>query len=247
MNISDNQSTFPTVDEMRQRWANLNNNVKTAAESVGRKAEDVRIVAVSKVQSTELVEIGLAAEINLLGESYAQELKEKHLEIEASEFDQPEWHFIGHLQTNKVKYIAEFVDTIHSVDSAKLAAEIGKQAKRYNRTINILLQVNSSGELSKSGVDPEDVFELAEATKDIENINIIGLMTIGSFSDDENVYRGEFRLLKSLLGRINEKYPAMNLKHLSMGMTHDYQAAVEEGATFVRVGTAVFGPRDYKK
>ena len=247
MNTSDNKSTFPTVDEMRKRWERINNNVKTSAESVGRKAEDVRVIAVSKVQPTELVKIGLEAGINLLGESYAQELKEKYSEIESSEFDQPEWHFIGHLQTNKVKYIAEFVDTIHSVDSAKLAAEIGKQAKRFNRTINILLQVNSSGELSKSGCDPDDVFELAEAAKDIENINILGLMTIGSFSDDEDVYRSEFRLLKSLKDQINEKFPAMNLKHLSMGMTHDYQAAVEEGATFVRIGTAVYGPRDYKK
>ena len=136
---------------------------------------------------------------------------------------------------------------IHSVDSVKLAREISKQAIKNDRTIDVLLQVNTSGEMSKSGCEPEETEDLLLGIKDIPNIEIKGLMTIGSFSEDENVYRREFRILKGLRDNLKSKYPEIDLYHLSMGMTHDFEAAIQEGSTIIRVGTAIFGERDYSK
>ncbi len=175
-----------------------------------------------------------------------QELVDKFDYFNFNNLEQPEWHFIGHLQTNKVKYIIPFVHLIHSVDSIKLAEEINKRASSINKVQNILLQINTSGEKSKSGCEPEDAISLTEDILKLRNVNLLGLMTIGTFTDDENQQRKEFSILRNKLNEINNTLN-LNLKELSMGMTSDYTVAIEEGATMVRIGTAFFGYRNYNK
>jgi hypothetical protein len=231
-------------DEIRNNWLEVLNKVRNAAHNNHRDPESIKIVAVSKSHPPEIIELAIKAQINTFGENYAQELKDKYQYLLESGIKVPEWHFIGHLQSNKVKYIAPFVSMIHSVDSIGLAEEISKQAEKNNRRIDILLQVNTSGEYSKFGCQPEKVIELFESIAGIKNLNVLGLMTIGTFSDNENIIRTEFKLLRELRDNIN-KTKGVNLSHLSMGMSHDYEIAIEEGATIVRIGTAIFGERIY--
>ena len=236
-----------TRDEIKKNWEGVVQRAKNATELSNRDFSEITIVAVSKTHPVDFVLMGIDAGLKIFGENYVQELRDKHKYFEDNSIEQPTWHYIGHLQTNKVKYLAPFVSMIHSVDSVKLAREISKQAIKNNRTIDILLQVNTSGEMSKSGCEPDETEDLLLGVKEIPNIKIKGLMTIGSFSEDENVYRNEFRILKNLRDNLNAKYSDVDLKHLSMGMTHDFEAAIEEGATIIRVGTAIFGERDYSK
>lgn len=204
---------------------------------------DITIVAVSKTHPIEAIINGINAGIGHFGENYAQEMRQKFFELDKLNIPSPKWHFIGHLQTNKVKYIAPFVYMIHSVDSVELAEEIQKQAKKNSRKIDVLIQVNTSGEKSKFGCNPNEAIPLIEKIKNYENIQICGLMTIGSFSLDENIIRKEFRLLRQILEQLKDKFPELPLSHLSIGMSHDYLIAIEEGATIIRIGTAIFGER----
>lgn len=226
-------------------WERINNQAKQAALDINRKLDDVLVLAVSKTNPIESIIDAMSIGISHFGENYAQELRDKQQEIINRHATQPKWHFIGHLQTNKVKYIAPYVEMIHSVDSLKLAQEISKEARKNNRTIDILLQVNTSAEESKSGCTPNEVFELAEKVFQLDSINIRGLMTIGSFADDANIALSEFRLLRSLRDKLQTLHPNQHLPHLSMGMTNDFEVAIREGATIVRVGTAIFGSRYY--
>ncbi len=203
----------------------------------------IRVVAVTKSQPVDSIVKAVEAGILDIGENYVQELKSKREEFLLTGLPEPRWHFIGHLQTNKVKYIVPFVHLIHSVDSVHLADEIDKQAKKVNRQIDILIQVNTSGERSKFGCRPEELLPIVEQISMLQNINIIGLMTIGSFSDDEKIIRSEFKLLRKLFEQVRQKFPNLPIRELSMGMTNDYLIAIEEGATIVRIGTAIFGPR----
>ena len=218
-------------------------NISKTAEKFGRDVYDIKLVAVSKTKSADDVISAISAGTNIFGESYVQELKDKQ-EILSAKGHKPEWHFIGHLQTNKVKYIAPFVSLIHSVDSFKLAEEIDKQAEKNNRKIDILLQVHIAEEDSKSGCDVNEIELLAEETAKLKNINVIGLMTIGTFTDDEEQIRREFKIMQDLKAEISKKYP--NISELSMGMTGDYEIAIEYGATILRIGSAIFGNRIYQ-
>ena len=234
-----------SYEEIKLNWQTVLNNVKEAAIKAGRDVEEITIIAVSKLQNNEAIINGLKSGIRVFGENYAQEMMNKHKAIREVDGIKPKWHFIGHLQRNKVKYIAPFVEMIHTVDSTKLAWEISKQAKKNGRIIRCLLQVNTSGEPTKSGCEPEELLQLVDDVIDIPYLKFEGLMTIGSFSDNEKIVRAEFIMLRNLLERVNEKYSELDFKHLSMGMSHDYPWAIEEGATFVRVGTSIFGPRNY--
>jgi len=156
---------------------------------------------------------------------------------------QIDWHFIGHLQANKVKYLIPFTKLIHSIDSIEVADEVNKRVEKYNIKQNILMQVNTSGEASKSGCEPEMALELAKSIIKFNNLNLIGLMTIGSLSGDEKLIRGEFSLLRNLKDEINKKLGTHQLTELSMGMSGDYKIAIEEGSTILRIGTAIFGQR----
>lgn len=234
-----------SAEEIGRNWQQLNDEVKGSALKAGRQPEDITIIPVSKTHPVEMVYNAMEAGVRLFGENYAQELKDKHEHFEKSGKTEPEWHFIGHLQSNKVKYIAPYVSMIHSVDSVKLAKEISKRAVQNEREIDILIQVNTSGEESKSGCEPGELESIIREVNEFENLKIKGLMTIAGLfgSDEEN--RKEFRLLKELLDDMKSKFPNNELKHLSMGMTGDFRMAIEEGSTMVRVGTALFGARDY--
>jgi len=233
------------IDQFKE----IDNEIKTIVNDAVAKAnrnDFVKTIAVSKTKPIEMLHNAYNAGIKVFGENYVQELVDKSEYFLNLNINDVEWHFIGHLQTNKVKYIVPFVDFIHSVDSLKLAEEINKRAEQNNKTQKILLQVNTSGEESKSGCEPEDALGLAREILKLMNIELQGLMTIGTFTDDEFQQRKEFTMLRNLLNDINTNLN-LNLNELSMGMTNDYPVAIDEGATMVRIGTAYFGERNYNK
>lgn len=220
----------------------LQNRIALAVERSGRKPDEVTLIAVSKTIEIDKMLEAMNAGIGIFGENYAQELRDKYLEMDKNIV----WHFIGHLQTNKVKYVADAASFIHSLDSVKLADEINRQAALRNRRIKVLLEVKTSDEETKNGLQSvEDVYNLADHCKQLQNIELCGLMTMAPFVDDDVLIRNSFRKLKNLqIEMQNAGYP---VQHLSMGMTGDFEAAIEEGATMIRVGTAIFGERQYNR
>lgn len=247
MNTAQPSEYSEFAEELQRRFQTISHAVADATRNAGRAPETVRVIAVSKTQPLEVIQAAEQAGIRVLGENYAQELKDKASALPGSGI---EWHFIGHLQTNKVKMIAPFVHCIHSVDSVRLAQEISKVAANLGRTIDVLLQVNTSGEESKSGCEPHEITALAEAVLPLPSIRVRGLMTIAAFSDDAEFVRPMFRLLRSLRDELRIKFPEAASQgafdELSMGMSGDYEAAIQEGATMVRIGTAIFGAREKK-
>ncbi len=204
-----------------------------------------KLVAVSKTKPVELLQIAYDAGTRIFGENKAQEMASKYEELPKD----INWHFIGHLQTNKVKYIAPFVGLVHSVDSLKVLKEINKRAKQNERVINCLLQMHIAEEESKFGLSEEELEELltSEAFAKMENIQIVGLMGMATNTENETQIRKEFKGLKQLFDRIQSKYdsPKIQLSELSMGMSGDYKIAIEEGSTLIRVGSSIFGARNY--
>lgn len=231
--------------ELKSRYEDIVSRVNKAALKSGRNPDDIKIIPVSKTHPAKILECAYKSGIKIFGENYVQELNDKYDILHDKGIKDIEWHYIGHLQTNKVRFIAPFVDYIHSVDSLKLATEISKRGEFAERTIKILVQINTSGELNKSGIEPDEATILISQIIDLPNIEISGLMTIGTFTDDEQIQRQEFSTLRNTLDEINSKI-GCNFKHLSMGMTSDFEIAIDEGATMIRVGTAIFGTRTYK-
>jgi hypothetical protein len=215
--------------------------IQKSCLKVGRNPDEVSIVAVTKTVPIEKIKEAINLGITDIGENRVQELLEKKNSIE-----NVRWHFVGHLQTNKVKYIVDFIYLIHSVDSLKLALEIDKRAKKINRVIDILIEVNTSGEETKYGVKPEETIDLVkQISENCEFLRVKGLMTVAAFLPNPEEVRPMFRLLRELkdeIAKLNLKN--VEMKHLSMGMSNDFEVAVEEGATLVRIGTAIFGPRN---
>lgn len=240
------ESNFNAQIDMKKTWNEINENIKNSAVKCGRDPEDISVIAVAKTKPVELIKLALEAGIENIGENYVQELSAKHREMDYLSYN-PKWHFIGHLQRNKVKSIVEFISLIHSVDSFPLAKEISRQAEKINKKIDILLQINSSAEESKFGCPPNQAAKLFEEVSTLKNISIKGLMTIGSFSNDETVTRKEFKLLNKVFEELNKNLKENRMRHLSMGMSGDYQIAIEEGATLLRIGTTIFGERNYNK
>ncbi|WP_346318329.1 YggS family pyridoxal phosphate-dependent enzyme [Chitinophaga sp. YIM B06452] len=202
-----------------------------------------RLVAVSKTKPVEDIRELYAAGQRIFGENYVQEMVEK-----AGLLPQDiQWHFIGHLQTNKVKYIAPFVSMIHGVDSLKLLAEISKQSLKHNRVTDCLLQVHIATEETKFGLSETEVFQLLDQAGELPGVRITGLMGMASNTDDEAQVRREFAGLKALRDTIREKYfpGAGTFRELSTGMSGDYKLALEEGSTLVRIGSLLFGARNY--
>lgn len=214
--------------------------IYNAAAAAGRNPEQVRLVAVSKTRpACDVIEC-MAAGQKVFGENYVQELALKAAQIEC----QVEWHFIGHLQSNKVRNIAGLVTLIHSVDRLSLAEEISRQWGKLGLNCDILLQVNVSGEKSKSGTTIEDTLRLVRDVSQLSNIKVKGLMTMPPFFDDPEEARPFFAELKKLSEQIEqEKITNIDMQELSMGMSGDFEVAIQEGATLVRVGTAIFGSR----
>lgn len=214
----------------------LDNIAETAAKA-GRKPSDITLCAVTKtVTAAEAKEV-MDAGVLTLGENRVQSLLEKYEILK----DEPCWHLIGHLQTNKVKYIADKVSLIHSVESVKLAEEIDRKFKETGRIADILIQVNVSGEESKFGITPDESFCLAEEICGMENVRIKGLMTMAPLTATPDECRKYFCELRKLSEKLaDRKYETVEMRHLSMGMSGDYREAIMEGATIVRVGSALF-------
>ena len=214
-------------------------------EVLAELPDGVRLVAISKYHPNEYIEAAYAEGQRIFGESHEQELRQKHETLPKD----IEWHFIGHLQTNKVKYIAPYVNMIEAVDSLKLLREIDKQAARNNRVIDVLLELHIAEEETKYGLTPDACRQLLAdgEWRELKHVRICGLMMMASYVDDENQIRSEFRLARNLFDELKAKYfsDEPSFKERSWGMSHDYPIAVEEGSTMVRVGTAIFGPRVY--
>lgn len=208
-------------------------------------ATGARLIAVSKTHSTGKILEAYDAGQRIFGENKVQELMEKQPQLPAD----IQWHLLGHLQRNKVKYIAPFISLIHSVDSLRLLEEIDKQAERNQRTIDCLLQVYVAREETKFGLSPEELMDLiqSEPFKSLQHVRITGLMGIATLTDREDQIRQEFRSLKVLFEKMKAMKPQgpLHLQELSMGMSADFPIALEEGSTLIRIGTAIFGNRNY--
>lgn len=215
--------------------------IAKAAAVSGRKPEDIKLVAVTKTLPPERIREAVALGITCVGENRVQEMLDKYQRLN----DLPlEWHMIGHLQRNKVKYIIDKVTLIHSVDTIELAKEINKRAVQAGKRADVLLQVNVSGEESKFGMDPGGVYDFLEQARGLGNVHIRGLMTIAPYTDNPEETRPVFARLKAIFEEIKAaKPPGVDMDYLSMGMTGDYVTAIEEGANIVRIGTGIFGPR----
>ena len=219
----------------------INDQIKAAAVRSGRNPNEITLVAVSKRHPADFIREAYEAGQRNFGENYAQELRDKAMEL--SDLPDIRWHFIGHLQSNKAKYVAPSITLMETVDKASLVTELSRQAARFNRTIECLVQVNVGGEEQKSGCSPNDMEELLTTVEQSEGVTLNGLMTIPPWKIDTNAARVYFAALAKLR---QEHGGAARLPHLSMGMSQDFEIAIEEGATLVRVGTAIFGERPAK-
>lgn len=217
--------------------------IQSACRRAGRDRGEVTLIAVSKTKPVAMIREAMSAGIVTFGENKVQEIVEKQKEIT----EPLNWHMIGHLQRNKVKQLVGRVSRIHSVDSLRLAEQIQNDFARQNEKIGILIEVNMAGEESKFGLAPEETEDVIRKIAAFPNIEVKGLMTIAPFVADPEENRLHFRNLRKLLVDINSKnIDNVNMNELSMGMTGDYEVAIEEGATFVRVGTGIFGERIYQ-
>ncbi len=227
MSIADN---FRTVTD----------RIASAAKRAGRDPSAIRLIVVTKTVDVESIRQAVAAGATILGENRVQEAKEKIEQLGKI----ARWHLIGHLQTNKAKYAVKLFDLIHSVDDLELAKELDKQAAKIGKVQDVLIEVSIAGEAAKAGVAIRDVTTLVRETAKLKNIAIMGLMTMPPYSEDPEDSRPFFRKLRELAETvIKEDIPGVSMKELSMGMSNDFEVAVEEGATMVRVGTAIFGER----
>ena len=227
---------------VKDRYEIVLENIKKACERSGRNPEDITLISVTKTHGAELINEAIDAGAKDIGENKAQELCNKYDDVKPVR-----WHFIGHLQTNKVKTIIDKVAMIHSVDSEKLAAEIDKRAKSSGIVMDILVEINIGMEDSKSGATEEEARDLIKKTRDeYQNLRVRGLMCVPPITDNPENSRRYFRKLKDIFESIKELSEDENFDTLSMGMSGDYEVAIEEGATVVRVGTAIFGAREYR-
>lgn len=232
------------AEQIRANLQDVQEKVAQACQKSGRDPKDVLILAVSKTKPVEDMQALMSIGQHAFGENYVQEIQKKYEVLG----DQVEWHMIGHLQRNKVKYIIDKVKLIHSVDTIELAQQIEKEAAKHDLVMNVLLEVNIAKEQSKWGFTAETASEAAKAIGALPHVRVHGLMTSAPITDNAETNRVHFRNLRELSRQIAaQNYPGVTMETLSMGMTADYPVAVEEGATIVRVGTAIFGARDYSK
>ena len=227
---------------LKDNLAKVEKNIEEACKKAGRERSEVTLIAVSKTKPVSMLQEIYDENIRHFGENKVQELCDKIEQLP----EDISWHMIGHLQRNKVKYIVGKVALIHSVDTYRLAEEINIQAKKKNVIVPILVEVNIAAEESKFGISKEDAILLVEDISHLENVRIKGLMTIAPYVENPEDNRQYFQKIKQLSVDINQKnIDNVNMSVLSMGMTGDYTVAIEEGATFIRVGTGIFGERKY--
>jgi|SRR6056297_1047773 len=216
----------------------LGNEIYEISKSCGRNADDIKLIAVSKTFPVSAIQEILETGHKIFGENKAQEIRDK---MEVLQGEGAEWHFIGPLQKNKVKYVAGKTKLIHSVESEKIALEIDKRSANEGQVQDILIEVNVSGEESKHGLNPDDTQAFINTLQGYDNIRVTGFMTMAPYTDDEQVIRTTFKGLRVLRDKVQKDYP--QIVELSMGMTNDYKIAIQEGATILRIGSAIFGAR----
>jgi|MudIll2142460700_1097286.scaffolds.fasta_scaffold06146_4 hypothetical protein len=229
------------MNTIQTRLAALLARIQSAAANAGRAGDGIRLVAVSKTFPSEAIRQAIAAGVSDIGENYIQEARNK---FEALQGTAVKWHFIGRLQTNKAREAVRMFDLIHTLDSYKLALELDRWARRLQKIQPVLIQVNVAGEATKAGVAPEEALSLVRQAAALENIAVKGLMTMPPYFNAPEKVRPFFAALRQLRDRIrHEEIANIGMQELSMGMTGDFEAAVAEGATLVRIGTALFGER----
>ena len=216
----------------------INGKIKKAALKASRNPQEIKLVAVTKTAAIEQIKEAISAGVKIIGENKVQEAKEKYQILSAD----IEWHLVGHLQTNKVKYAVEIFDLIHSVDSIKLAKEIDRRSLQFGMITNVLVEVNVSGEETKYGIKPEEVEPFLKEISEFSRTRVRGLMTIAPIAEDKEEVRPYFRKLRELFEKIKSKnIKNVKMDYLSMGMTEDFEVAVEEGANMIRIGRGIFG------
>ena len=218
----------------------IRNRLLQTCRRCGRDPAEVRLVAVSKTVEPERIRQALDGGIDILGENYIQEAREK---IPLLDNPRVSWHYIGHLQSNKARFAAPLFDMVHSLDSLSLASALDREAGKLGKTLSVLVQVNISGEESKHGCGPEQAGALIAAAAGLSHLRVRGLMTMPPLEDDPELSRPYFRALRKLRDELEQQAGAGPLPELSMGMSADFEAAIEEGATLIRVGTVIFGAR----
>ncbi|WP_049727991.1 YggS family pyridoxal phosphate-dependent enzyme [Dorea sp. D27] len=227
---------------LKENLEQVEARIQQACDRAGRDRSEVTLIAVSKTKPADILRDAYDLGVRVFGENKVQELVDKYGVLP----DDIRWHMIGHLQRNKVKYMIDKTELIHSVDSVRLAETIEKEAEKHNITANILIEVNVAREESKFGVIPEELDEIVEKIAGFSHLNVKGLMTIAPNVENPEENRAVFARLRKLSVDIaNKNVDNMNMSILSMGMTNDYEIAIEEGATMVRVGTGIFGERNY--
>ena len=222
---------------VRENLLRVIERIEKAAQRAGRDPQAIKLVAVSKTVEVVRIREAIEAGVKILGENYVQEAQKKIGEIGQT----VPWHFIGHLQLNKAKYVVRLFEMIHSLDSLPLAEELNRKAQQVGRRLEVLIEVNISGEATKSGTDEENVFALARAIQNFGHLSLGGLMTLPPYFDSPDMSRPYFIRLRELKEKMARQ--GIPVAELSMGMSNDFEVAIEEGATYVRVGTAIFGPR----
>lgn len=232
-------------EDICQNIENVQHQIQDICNKAGRDPEEITLVAVSKMKPLDDIKEAFGCGQIHFGENRAKELQDK---MDSWEEEQIQWHMVGNLQTNKIKYMVERVNWIHSIEKAKYLREVEKRASRINRVINTLIQINISGEDQKSGCEAGDLEEILEYAQGLDHVRVRGLMGMATFVDPEDVekVRPEFKLLREIRDKHREwESENIQLDELSMGMTNDMQIAIEEGATILRVGRAIFGERNY--
>lgn len=242
----NDSSSFPqaeTIEQLRQNLATIRERIDQACLQAGRDPQEVRLLPVSKTHPAEYLRLAYAAGCRMLGENKIQEAYQKWQELE--DLKDLEWSVIGHLQTNKAKYVARFASEFHALDSLRLAQALDQRLTIENRYLDVLVQINTSGEESKYGLEPEQAPELIAELAQFTRLRVRGLMTLAMNSEDREAVRGCFVKLRELRDSLQANAPAgMQLTELSMGMSGDFELAIAEGATIVRIGQAIFGARE---
>ncbi|MCF7792652.1 MAG: YggS family pyridoxal phosphate-dependent enzyme [Candidatus Cloacimonetes bacterium] len=227
-----------------QNIAKVKSRIEAAAKKCGRNSSEIKLLAVTKTHPVSTIEEALANGIRSIGENRIQEAEEKIPQL-SGKFS--EFHFIGHLQSNKIKKLMPLNPVlIHSIDKFSTARKLNDYLTLYNREQDLLVQVNTSSEESKFGIEPKDTIKFVKQISELTNLHLKGLMTIGKFTDNQHEIRACFKMLRELSEIVKDtKIPNVEMKYLSMGMTSDFELAIEEGANIVRIGSAIFGSRNY--
>jgi len=225
------------MSSVKENLLRVIERIEKAAQKAGRDAKQVKLVAVSKTVEVARIKEAIAAGATILGENYVQEAQKKIEEIG----EPVSWHFIGHLQSNKAKYAVRLFGMIHSVDSVPLAEELNRRAEQAGQVMKVMIEVNLSKEATKFGTDEGMLWSLARSIRNLKHLSLEGLMTMPPYFDSPEMSRPYYTALRELKEKMTKE--GIPMKELSMGMSNDFEIAIEEGATFVRVGTAIFGPR----